>query len=68
MQEECLHFWSESELLSSPEAVICRESVDAVKTIIKLKQFAPWLMHPDEKVMNECRYPKIFVGLKVEID
>ena len=68
MQEECLHFWSESELLRSPEAVICRESVDAVKTIIKLKQFAPWLMHPDEKVMNECRYPKIFVGLKVEID
>lgn len=49
MQEECLHFWSESELLSSPEAVICRESVDAVKTRIKLKQFAPWLTHPDEK-------------------
>ena len=68
MQEECLHFWSESELLSSPEAVICRESVDAVKTRIKLKQFAPWLTHPDEKVMNECRYPEKFAGLKVEIE
>ena len=68
MQEECLHFWSESELLSSSEAVICRESVDAVKTRIKLKQFAPWLTHPDEKVMNECRYPEKFAGLKVEIE
>ena len=68
MQEECLHFWSESELLSSPVAVICRESVDAVKTRIKLKQFAPWLIHPDEKVMNECRYPEKFAGLKVEIE
>ena len=67
MQEECLHFWSESELLSSPVAVICRESVDAAKTRIKLKQFAPWLIHPDEKVMNECRNPKKFAGLKVEI-
>ena len=51
-QQECLHFWSESELIKSPQALICSNSPDVVETRIQVKQFGPWLILPDEK--GEC--------------
>ena len=49
-QQECLHFWSESELWNCPRAVICRRSADVVETRVQVKQFAPWLLVPNEEV------------------
>ena len=49
-QEECLHFWSESELRNSPEVVICSRSAYAVETRVQVKRFKPWCVLPDEKV------------------
>ena len=49
-QEECLHFWPESDLCNVPQAVICRKSADAVETRVQVKQFAPWFIPPNKKV------------------
>ena len=49
-QQECLHFWSESELCNCTQAVICRESADAVETMVQVKRFTPWFIIPNEKV------------------
>ena len=49
-QEECLHFWPESDLCNVPQTVICRKSADAVKTRVQVKQFAPWFILPNKKV------------------
>ena len=49
-QQECLHFWPESDLCNVPQAVICRKSADAVETRIQVKQFAPWFILPNKKV------------------
>ncbi|XP_078360425.1 uncharacterized protein LOC144644773 [Oculina patagonica] len=48
-QEECLHFWSESELCNIPPDVICRKSADALETRVRVKQFVPWFILPNEK-------------------
>lgn len=49
-QQECLHFWSESEFINCQQTLICSKSPDVVKTRIQVKQFGPWLILPDEKV------------------
>ena len=49
-QQECLHFWSESELCNCPKVVICCESADAVEIKVQVKQFAPWFVLSNEKV------------------
>ena len=49
-QQECLHFWSESELGKFPQGVICRKTADAVKTRVQVNQFGPWVILPDKKV------------------
>ena len=49
-QEECLHFWPESDLCDVPQTVICLKSADAVETRVQVKQFAPWFILPDKKV------------------
>ena len=49
-QQECLHFWPESDLCNAPQIVICRKSADAVEIRVQVKQFAPWFMLPNEKV------------------
>ena len=41
-QQECLHFWPESDLCNVPQTVICRKSADAMETTVQVKQFAPW--------------------------
>ena len=42
-QEECLHFWSESELRSAKQVVVCTKSAAAQNSKVQVKQFAPWL-------------------------
>ena len=49
-QQECLHFWSESELNKFPQEVFCRKSAGAVKTRVQVNQFAPWFILPNKKV------------------
>ncbi len=49
-QEECLHFWSEPELFNFPQPAVCRKSAGAVETRVKVKQFVPWAIPPNEKV------------------
>lgn len=41
-REECLHFWSESELRSASQSVICTRSAVAVTNKFQVKRFAPW--------------------------
>ena len=47
-REECLHFWSESELQSGPQ--FCDRSAVAEDLRLNLKQFAPWFSYLDEQV------------------
>lgn len=41
-REECLHFWSESEL-SSADRVICTKAAAALNNRVDANLFAPWL-------------------------
>ena len=43
-QQECLHFWSESELGKFPQGVICRKTAGALKTRVQVDQFGPWVI------------------------
>lgn len=45
-QQECLHFWSESELGKFPQGVICCKTAGAVKTKVQVNQFEPWVILP----------------------
>ena len=49
-QQECLHFWLESDLCNVPQTVICRKSADAKETRVQVKQFAPWFILPSKEV------------------
>ena len=50
-QEECLHFWSESEL-QSVEKNFCTRSAVAEGTSVRLEQFAPWLASMENQVIK----------------
>jgi len=41
-QEECLHFWSQSQLYNAKRVISCTKSVAAVNTRVQIAQFAPW--------------------------
>jgi len=41
-QEECLHFFSESELLKCKQVIICTRSATAQDNRVQIKQFTPW--------------------------
>ena len=49
-QEECLHFFSESELYKSTEAIVCIRAATAEDNRVSLKQFAPWFTFGQEEV------------------
>ncbi len=51
-QEECLHFWSESELCDANRSIICTESASAQNITINARLWAPWFASPDEQVKN----------------
>ena len=41
-EEECLHFWSESQLHYCKMPVVCTRGVDAADYRVPLERFAPW--------------------------
>ena len=49
-QEECLHFFSEYELLKCKQIAICTQSATAKESEVKIKQFSPWFALECEKV------------------
>ena len=58
-QEECLHFWSESDLRSANQFIRCRRYAAAQSSKVYVKQFAPWIKISDEQVntlLLPCRY------------
>lgn len=53
-QEECLHFWSESQLLSEKHIVVCTRSAVALNNRVHVNQLAPWFEYVDEQVSFTC--------------
>ena len=49
-QEECLHFFSEAELYTSTEALMCIRAATAKDNRVPLKQFAPWFTFGQKEV------------------
>ena len=62
-EEQCLHFWSLSELYRSKQVVFCTRSALARNTRIQVQQFAPWLPLKEQLV----RWSKIFKRLKCHL-
>ena len=56
-QEECLHFWSESELCSV-ETLFCKKSAVAQNNRVPTEQFVPWLV-PLGKQVNYLMRPSL---------
>ena len=50
-QEECLHFWSESELCNV-EKTLCTKSAVAEDPSVQVEQFAPWLAPVGNQVIH----------------
>ena len=51
-QEECLHFWSESDLRSAKQFVRCRRCATAKIDKVHVKQFAPWISETSDEQVN----------------
>ena len=51
-QEECLHFWTVSELCSDTRNVSCRRFAFARDTTVEIEQFSPWFPAPKEQVIE----------------
>ena len=54
-QEECLHFWSESQLCDVKKVIRCTKSAVARSNRVNDKQFAPWFGPPQNQV-NDAEY------------
>ena len=50
-QEECFHFWSESELCASKGGTFCTESVSAANNRFNPEHWAPWFSSQDDWVI-----------------
>ena len=50
-QEECFHFWSESELCASKGGAFCTESVLAANNRFNPEHWAPWFSSQDDWVI-----------------
>ena len=48
--EHCLHFWSESELCSVKQTIICTNSASAQNTKVHVSQFAHWFVPAEQQV------------------
>ena len=58
--EECLHFWSESDLRSAKQFIRCRRCATAKNDRIYVKRFTPWISQTsDEQV--QCKYTAITI-------
>ena len=53
-QEECLHFWPESELCSGKKIIGCTRSAVATTNRVLVKDFEPWFS-PMRNQVNNCR-------------
>ena len=53
-QEECLHFWPESELCSGKKIIGCTRSAVAKMNRVLAKDFEPWFS-PMRNQVNNCR-------------
>ena len=53
-QEECLHFWPESELCSKKKIIRCTRSAVAKMNRVLVKDFEPWFS-PMRNQVNNCR-------------
>jgi len=53
-QEECLHFWSETQLCDVEKVICCTKSAAAKSNRVDIKPFAPWFIPP----RNEVNAPK----------
>ena len=60
-QEECLHFWSESELCGSKRSIICTKSAFAEDITVDPKVWTPWFASPVEQV-NAYMYSEIMIS------
>ena len=49
-QEECLHFFSESEVLKSQQIITCTRSASAQDNKVQIKQFSPWFAFERKQV------------------
>ena len=55
-QEQCLHFWTVSELCSDTVNIHCRRSAVAQDTTVEISQFSPWFPAPKEQVTELYLY------------
>jgi len=53
--EECLHFWSESELCDFEKVICCTNSAATLSNRVDVKQFAPWFVPPRNQVNGPKR-------------
>ena len=51
-QEECLHFWSQSQLCNAKSIIYCTKSVAAVNSRVQTVQFTPWFTSQRNQVKN----------------
>ena len=51
-QEECLHFWSQSQLCNAKTILSCIKSVTELDTRVQIVQFAPWFRILGNQVMK----------------
>lgn len=49
-QEECLHFWSESQLRGEKHIAVCTKSAVALNNKVHVSQLAPWLAQVEKQV------------------
>ena len=55
-QEQCLHFWTVSELCSDTRNIYCRRSAVAQDTTVEIRQYSPWFPAPKEQVTELYLY------------
>ena len=55
-QEECLHFWSETQLCDVEKVICCTKSAAAQSNRVDIKQFAPWFAPPRNQVNGPKHY------------
>ena len=55
-QEECLHFWSESQLCDVEKVICCTKSAAAQRNRVDITQFAPWFAPPRNQVNGPKDY------------
>ena len=60
-QEQCLHFWTVSELCSDTRNIHCRRFAVARDTTVEISQFSPWFPAPKEQVTELYLYCDFFV-------